>query len=587
MIRHRLSLLVWLLLAGVLSACGTQAAPTASPPTAAAPAAATSAPVSPTVGVPTQTPGVSGSPTAAPATAGGPAPELSTARNSWFAASGLCVLCHTDNRDATGKDVTNSRAWRATMMANAAVDPYYLAGVSGEIATHPEYREAIEAKCSTCHMPMAHFSDQAQGQAPRIFEEGYLDPNHPLHALAHEGVSCTVCHQIQPDGLGQRFSGDLPLDFTTPQGQRAIFGPFVPNRAGERMMPRLSGFMPVQGDHMGSAELCAVCHNLATHYVTADGSLSEETFPEQMPYSEWLISDYAPDTSCQDCHMPLAEGGVVLANIGPPTARSPYYQHEFTGGNVYMLTVLQTFGQEIGALDASEGFAAAVARTQTMLTERTARLTLSDPQWEDGTLRFQVHVQVLTGHKFPTGYPSRRAWLHVTVRDAQGKVVFESGAYTPEGAIQGNANDADPQAYEPHYEVITQADQVQIYEPILQDVRGQVTTVLLDAAAYVKDNRLLPAGFDKTAAPPEVAPAGAALEDEDFVGGGDTVTYRLDLGDATGPFTVEAELLYQSIGYRWATHTGAYPTEWAQAFQRYNQAVPNLPVVVARASAGP
>ena len=44
------------------------------------------------------------------------------------------------------------------------------------------------------------------------------------------------------------------------------------------------------------------------------------------------------------------------------------------------------------------------------------------------TLAFDVDVRNLTGHKFPTGYPSRRTWLHVTVRDGQDASVFESGA---------------------------------------------------------------------------------------------------------------------------------------------------------------
>ena len=61
----------------------------------------------------------------------------------------------------------------------------------------------------------------------------------------------------------------------------------------------------------------------------------------------------------------------------------------------------------------------------------------------------------LTGHKFPTGYPARRTWLHVTVHDRQGRAVFESGAITEAGLIQGNDNDADPLKYEPHYDQIT------------------------------------------------------------------------------------------------------------------------------------
>ena len=78
----------------------------------------------------------------------------------------------------------------------------------------------------------------------------------------------------------------------------------------------------------------------------------------------------------------------------------------------------------------------------------------------------------------------------------------------PDGSIQGNAADADPAAYEPHYDVITAADQVQIYEPIMGDTEGKVTYTLLRAATYLKDNRLLPGGADKAKLPPEIAVQG-------------------------------------------------------------------------------
>ena len=52
-----------------------------------------------------------------------------------------------------------------------------------------------------------------------------------------------------------------------------------------------------------------------------------------------------------------------------------------------------------------------------------------------------VHVENFGGHKLPTAFPSRRAWLHVMVKDASGRLVFESGALKPDGSIAGNDND--------------------------------------------------------------------------------------------------------------------------------------------------
>lgn len=279
--------------------------------------------------------------------------------------------------------------------------------------------------------------------------------------------------------------------------------------------------------------------------------------------------------------MPKAEGGVVISNVGPAIKRTPYSKHSFVGGNAYMLGVLNRYAGELGLQASEEHFAATTDRTLAQLGSQTATLAVTDPVLAGTILSFDVTTGVLTGHKFPTGYPSRRAWLHVTVKDAKGQTIFESGGVNSTGAISGNDNDDDPLAYEPHYEEITSPEQVQIYESIMQDVRGSVTTILLSASAYLKDNRLLPAGFDKGAVPIDIAPVGAALSDADFNGGVDSVTYHVDTGTASGPFTVDVELLYQSIAFRWAQDSRAYDTEPAQAFSAYYSALPNLPVLVA------
>ena len=186
----------------------------------------------------------------------------------------------------------------------------------------------------------------------------------------------------------------------------------------------------------------------------------------------------------------------------------------------------------------------------TQVGERAANLILTDLRVADDALTARFEIDTLTGHKFPASFPSRRAWLHVTVTDAAGAVVFESGKHNPNGSIVGNAADEDPAAYEPHYDVITSADQVQIYEPIMGDNEGKVTYQLLRAAVYLKDNRLLPAGADKAKLPKDIAVYGEAADDRNFVGGSDELTYQLDVKGATGPFTVNAELLYEPLSYQ-------------------------------------
>ncbi|MFO1247345.1 MAG: hypothetical protein U1E93_03785 [Alphaproteobacteria bacterium] len=155
-------------------------------------------------------------------------------------------------------------------------------------------------------------------------------------------------------------------------------------------------------------------------------------------------------------------------------------------------------------------------------------MAIANTARSDGRLTFDVAVTNRTGHKLPTAYPARRAWLHVTVRDASNAVVFESGAVRPDGSIVGGDNDADPQKFEqPHYSRITQPDQVEIFESIMGDFRGRVTTGLLYGSHYLKDNRILPKGFDKKNADPQIAVVGPARDDPRFIGGSAAITYSV------------------------------------------------------------
>ena len=185
------------------------------------------------------------------------------------------------------------------------------------------------------------------------------------------------------------------------------------------------------------------------------------------------------------------------------------------------------------------------------------------------------------GHKFPTGFPSRRVWIHFTVSGPDGDLLFESGDWDQNGGIFGNANDLDAEEFEPHYEVITDPDQVQIYEAIMGDVDRAVTTTLLRGAVYLKDNRILPDGFDKAAVSDDIAAYGTAADDPDFQGGSDALAYLVELDGASGPFTITAELLYQSIGYRWAQNLARFEAPEPQRFISYYQQVENTPTLIA------
>ena len=281
--------------------------------------------------------------------------------------------------------------------------------------------------------------------------------------------------------------------------------------------------------------------------------------------------------------MPEADGGVKISTMSE-VLRSPFAQHVFVGGNAYMLRIFETFGEDIEVTASSEQFEATIGRTLEQLETGAATIEFGDVRLSGSRLIADMVIENLAGHKFPTGFPARRAWIHFTVRDASGEMIFESGGFNPDGSIVENDNDADPGAVEQHYLAIVQPEQVQIYEAVLQDTENHVSTTLLRAASYRKDNRLLPSGFEKAAPYEDITVRGGAREDDDFQGGGDKIQYIVNVGSAEGPFTVTAELLYQSIGYRWAENLRRYDAFEIARFIGYYDAVPNQPVVVSHSA---
>ena len=492
-----------------------------------------------------------------------------------FAHSTDCVACHNQIVTADGTDVSIGTSWRSTMMANAARDPYWLAGVRRETIDHPKHAAAIQEECAACHMPMAERMSEAAGHQIDVFAQlPFSDLNlSDERRLASDGVSCTVCHQIAKDKLGtpESFNGEFVVAGPNAAGVRQVQGPYAIDAGRRRIMQSVTGYEQVEAPHIKQSELCATCHTLITEAFGPDGTVIGR-LPEQMNYQEWQHSAFnAEKASCQSCHMPRSTGPVRIASV-LGDYRDGLSQHAFVGGNAFMLRLFSRYRAELGVEALPSELAATAAATVRQLQQDTATLTVGRPELSGGLLAFDVEVKNLTGHKFPTGYPARRTWLHVAVRDGSGRAVFESGAIGADGAIAGNDSDADATRFEPHYEEISRPDQVQIYEPILGDPAGKPTTGLLTATQYLKDNRLLPRGFDKATAQADIAVHGGARGDADFTGAGDRVRYRVPMAGATGPFTVDVELRYQSIGYRWATNLEKYDAAEPKRFVGYYRA---------------
>ena len=491
-----------------------------------------------------------------------------------FRTSDRCVACHNELKTNSGEDISIGFQWRASIMANSSRDPYWQGSVRRESIDHPESQADIEDECSICHMPISHLTAKSEEQKAKIFEHLPISESDQEHRAAADGVSCSVCHQIEKERLGTRdsFNGNVAIASPENKAQRPEYGPFVIDAGHRRVMQSSTGgFVPEQGDQIRDSALCGSCHTLKTKALGPRGK-EVGSFPEQMPYQEWLHSDYRDNRTCQSCHMPEVQEAVpITALFGSP--RVGMHRHDFVGANFFMQRILNGHRDELGVAALAPELTSAADRTANFLQTQSARVNIHNLQTTASGLSMDVLVENLTGHKLPTAYPSRRAWLHVVVRDSTGRVVFESGALNADGSIVGNHNDADPLQFEPYYREIDSPQQVQIFEPILKDAQGKVTTGLLSAIGYLKDSRILPTGFDKQTAEPDIAVVGEAASDPDFNAKGALTRYVIKTGDAVGPFHVEAELWYQPIGFRWAHNLAPYKAMEPQRFVGYYETV--------------
>ncbi len=473
-----------------------------------------------------------------------------------FSGSGNCAQCHDGMTDDSGEDLSIVKSWKTTMMANSARDPFWKAKVASEVVRNPQLSETIEGTCARCHMPMAHVEATFKSESTTLFGNGFLFPDNPHFDEAAEGVSCTLCHQIENTaefGTEAATSGNFVIaeDTTDPK----LYGPFLNPIQGP--MINNTGYTPVHSSHISDSALCGSCHDVKTPIIDVSGNLTTKEFPEQMIYSEWQHSDFSKvgtEESCQSCHMLLASGKAKIASRpGFVEPRDYFSKHQFVGANTVMLDILQSNSTELG-LPVND-FSKTIDLTKEMLKSST-EIVIENLQHENQELSFNVRLENNTGHKFPSGFPSRRAWLHIQVSDSNGNLVFESGAINELGQISGvdadTNNETESTSYEKHHDLITSADQVQVYESIMVNIDNTVNYTLLNSASYIKDNRLMPKGMEKNNIPVDISVQGEAIDDDNFTAAEDIVSYQLE-NIPNGSYTVKASLNYQSISYRFAT----------------------------------
>jgi len=355
-------------------------------------------------------------------------------------------------------------------------------------------------------------------------------------------------------------------------------------------MHNFVGITPKFGGHISDAGLCAGCHTLITNTVDLQGNFTGNTFVEQATYHEWLNSRYDEqhdNVTCQGCHMKqIADAVVISANYQFLFAKFPFGLHELAGANVTMLNLLKNNREKLDIDAEPEHFDSTIAATLRMLQHKTLDLQLQADDVNGDSMDFSLRLLNKAGHKFPSGYPSRRAWVEFEVKNEDGQTIFHSGKPASDYSLP----DENPN-FEPHYNTITNQNQVQIYELVPGDVNGLFTNVLERGFMAIKDNRLAPQGF-KTNDPvydtTQIVNIGGDTDfnrapDGSEGTGADVLHFRLPNGGYTGRLSVSTKVWYQSLPPKWMVPMFAFSSPEIDSFRVMFDAADHSPTLIAEA----
>lgn len=533
-----------------------------------------------------------------------------------FVTSSQCIGCHSASRenmaflfeDEKVKPVNLSpyTEWRASMMGLAGRDPIFHAQLESEKTLYPSQAGFLDNTCYRCHGVMGQRQIELDKNQPFKHSMVYAKPDEPdakYGALSRDGVSCAACHRIAKEGLGtaETFTGRFKLDPAD-----VVNGPYedvitLPMKHALNVTPRY-------GEQIKSSAVCGSCHTVLLPVFDTKGTPVRDRngkpkeFYEQTTYPEWQNSIYQNERepfdrgtakTCQDCHMPKTfldkKLTFRIANIEdnnyPYTegrardkditvkVRDEYARHSLVGINQFGIMMFQQFPNILGIRTADymydkaiPGLLTALKSSDDLARNETAKVDVASVKRTNDYLEASVRVENLAGHSLPSGVAFRRAFLALEAVDANGKVLWASGRTNSSGAIVKGLSDKvlatefffDPvtrkQVFQPHHSVITDETQVQIYEELIVNTEGRITTSFVGLDHPVKNNRLLPKGWRLDGPFANVTgPHGEAEKDAEYVNkagssGSDTITYRIALNEKTrDAVAVIAVLYYQSI----------------------------------------
>ncbi len=282
--------------------------------------------------------------------------------------------------------------------------------------------------CGGCHDPISLFSG-----TKNIFVE-------KLTGLAgyKEGVSCLACHAIRETDIRGN------ANYTVSQPREYLW---QWDAAGAGRMARDFLIRAYPGEHaklskrmFKTPEYCAACHKqFIDQEVNRVGWVQLQNQYDNWAASHWNAKGDARRTvECRECHMPLVDSRDPAAGDSADYNRTPkdgkHRSHRFLAANNFMPEVLKAPGWEEHK-ELTEKWLRGEVRIPEIedkwASGKIVQIAVDAPERVRAGQAVKVRVSLVSnkvGHDFPTGpLDMIQSWVHITARDAAGRVVYESG----------------------------------------------------------------------------------------------------------------------------------------------------------------
>ncbi|WP_419804568.1 tetratricopeptide repeat protein [Terriglobus sp.] len=347
-----------------------------------------------------------------------------------FPTASYCGHCHQEAH----------QQWRESAHSNSNRPPWYLKNVA-LLNDQKDKGIAFSRHCEGCHDPIA--------VAAGALTEGSAKKR----PYDQDGITCSVCHAIQKvdtRGTGSYVLG-VPAVLVDENGKPIT----RPVQDAEILAHLDRHSAAVMKPFYRTSEYCSSCHKAALPQ-TLNGYKWQRAISL---YDEWQNSSFAKESplpfytkesvsTCQTCHMgrealtgtdPGAKHGQLASHrwLGANTLIPQYYKFDEQSKRVVEFLQASAFNVDLFGIERGS---ANPEKPNANLTAPLGAASYGLRAGEPIVVDVVIQNKGIAHSHVPEQRDMYESWTAFTVKDATGKVLFESGGLQPNGELESSAH---------------------------------------------------------------------------------------------------------------------------------------------------